>query len=438
MVERKVSGYLPRKHQDVLHQSLTRFNVIVAHRRFGKSVFCVNELIDQALRNDLRDPKYAYIAPTYAQAKRIIWEELKKYTESYPYRDINEADLRMFLHRPDRGDKITIWLLSAEKPDNIRGIYLDGVILDEFAQCDPTVFSEVVRPTLSDRMGWAIFIGTPKGRNHFFDRYEFAKKDPAWFASVYRADETGIINPEELELARREMGDDEFAQEYLCSFSAALKGAYYGKEMDAAEKEERITKVPYDTSVPVFTAWDLGIGDSTCIWFFQYVGREIHFIDYEEISGASLKDIAKELTTGHRSNYLYGKDFLPHDAKARELQTGKSRQQALRELLGRNPIVLPRGAVDDGIQASRQMIAKSWFDELKCERGINALRNYERKYNSKLAMFENRPLHNWASHGADALRTAAMADNPRMNASVLGRQNLPREADDMDYDILGG
>jgi len=391
-------------------------------------------MIHRALINDKRNPQYAYIAPTYGQAKRVAWEYVKEAVRDIPGVEINESELRVDIPRPHKRDKIRILLLSAEKPGSVKGIYLDGVLIDEYAECDPTIWTEAVRPALSDRMGWATFIGTPKGRNHFYDILQVAKRNPeTWFYCIYKASETKIVADSELQAARTSMSDEEYNQEFECDFSAALVGAYYGKAMNEAENKGRVKEVPWDPALPVDTFWDLGIGDSTAIWFLQQIGQEYHWIDYIEESGISLPEYWKLMKEDERNRYYYRDLILPHDGAARELQTGKSRQQSLRQLTGINPIVLPRHAVEDRINASRMLIAKSWFDAVGCEKGIDALKNYERRWNAKEKRFEAKPRHNWASHGSDAFGLAAMGNKREPDR----QKDYPRVADDMDYDILG-
>ena len=252
----------------------------MCHRRFGKTVLVLNEILDRALRCEHKNPQYAYIAPTYGQAKRVAWTMLKDFVLHIPGVVTNEAELRIDI--PRGGDFIRIMLLGAENPGSLRGIYLDGVVLDEYAECDPRVWGEVVRPALSDRLGWAIFIGTPKGSNHFYEIYKKAQGLDSWFTAIYKASETGIILRSELEAAAQEMSEEEYNQEYEADFGAALMGAYYGKEMKQADSEKRITTVSYDPAVQVHTFWDLGIGDSTSIWCMQLVGKEYHLITMSE------------------------------------------------------------------------------------------------------------------------------------------------------------
>lgn len=426
------TGYKARKFQDVLHRSMLRFNVLVCHRRFGKTVFSINHMIDRALRNPLDRPQYAYIAPNYGQAKRIVWDMLKSFVKNIPGIETNEADLRLDIPRPDKGDQIRFYLLGAENPGSIRGIHLDGVILDEFAEMDTTVWPMVIRPALSDRHGWAIFIGTPKGQNQFFDIYQTAlkNKEHGWFSAIYRASETGVLPASELEANKRELPPEVYEQEYECSFTAALTGSYYGKLIEEAEKDGRITNVAYDPALPVDTFWDLGIGDTTAIWFLQQLGVQYRLIDYIEQSGVGLDWYVREL---QRRQYVYRDHTLPHDAAARELGTGKSRQETLWGYGLRQTIIMPRHRVEDGINAGRMLIPKCWFDRVKCERGLAALRNYQKKWDAKNQIWSDKPLHDWASNGADAFRVLAMGNRPE------GRRQEPlRYQEEPPHDIYGG
>lgn len=427
------TGYKPRVIQDEMHLYRKRFNVIVIHRRGGKTVFAVNDMLDLAQRNMQKNPQYAYIAPYHGQAKRVAWEYFKEYSKMIPGVTYNEAELRLVIPRPGRGDKITIYLLGADNPTSILGMYFDGVILDEYAEMDPQVWTRIIRPTLSDRRGWATFIGTPRGQNHFYDVLQVAKRNESgeWYYKIAKASETGIISASELKEARITMSPEEYEQEFECSFTAALIGAYYGKEMEQAENQGRVTKVPYEPSLLVETAWDLGVDDSTSIWFFQQVGREVRAIDYLEDAGQGLPFFAEALK---KRGYRYGDHFLPHDVQARDLSTGKSRQEVMRTL-GITPVrVVPKLAIEDRINAARVLIPKVWFDAEKCARGLAALKNYERKWDAKLKTFLSSPLHNWASHGADSFGHYALGY--REESKKTDRARLPRQAES-DYDIFG-
>lgn len=423
-------GYRPRPFQAKLHNSLLRFNVLVCHRRFGKTVFSIMEMIDRALRCDLKNPQYAYIAPTYGQAKRVAWEYLKDYTKGIPGAKPHEMELRIDIPRPDRGDKIRFMLLGAENPDSLAGIYLDGVILDEYSLMNPVVWSTLIRPALSDRLGWGIFIGTPRGQNHFYKIYNAAKGLDNWYCAIYKASETRVVAHEELEEARATMSEEEYEQEYECSFTAALIGSYYGKYMADIEKAGRITnKCKYDPAVAVSTYWDLGISDSTSVWFIQQVGNEIHVIDYMEERGKGLEFYIREIKN---KNYVYADHYIPHDGAARELGTGVTRQETLYNL-GLKTRIVPRQSVADGIHAVRMVLPKTWFNATACAHGVEALKNYQRKFDNKKNTFDDKPLHDWSSHAADAFRMFALVYNGGDNKIDLSR--LPRQVES-DYDIF--
>lgn len=427
-------GYSPRPLQSRLHVSMRRFNVVVCHRRFGKTVWAINQCADKALRNELVNPQYAYLAPFYGQAKRVAWDYFKMFVGNIPGAQINEAELRIDVPRADRGDRVRFILLGADNPMALKGMYLDGVILDEFGEMNPSAWNEAVRPTLSDRKGWAIFIGTPKGENHFRQMWDFAK-DPAnpdsknWFRAIFRASQTGIIDSEELAAARAMIGEEIFNQEYECSWTAALVGAYYGKLMEDSERAERITDVPYDPQVPVTTSWDIGISDTTAIWFFQHMGPRVHVIDYFEESGMGLPEIAQALK---QKGYLYARHILPHDAQVRDWSTGKSRIQTMQSLGVSPRTVLAKLAPADRINAARLLIPKVYFDDAKCRRGIKALKNYQREWDSQMQIFKSNPRHDWASHGADAFGYGALGLRPEHNPD---ERRLAKKAKS-DYDVF--
>lgn len=394
--------YKPRAQFQPFHDRTQRWACIVAHRRAGKTVTCINELLRAALTSDRDRPRFAYIAPLFKQAKDISWDYLKHYAA--PLKAVgatfNETELRIDL---PGGGRVRVY--GADNPDSLRGIYLDGVVIDEPAQIRPSLWNEVVRPALSDRNGWAVFIGTPQGRNDFYDIAERAKANPTdWFYLQLKASETGLISEQELYDARQQMGEDRFEQEYECSFEAAIQGAYYAEALKIVRADNRLGRVPIERALPVHTAWDLGVSDSTAIWFLQIVGREVRVIDYEEGSGVGLDEYARILRD---RGYLYATHYLPHDIAVRELSTGKSRLETLRGL-GLNDIqVVPQHNVNDGINAVRRLLDRCFFDEERCKRGLECLWQYRREWDEKLRTWKNNPLHDWTSHGADAFRTFA-------------------------------
>ena len=404
-------GYRPRPHFIPFHTRTKRWAAIVAHRRAGKTVACIIDLIDWALRCEKPKGRFAYVAPTYAQAKDVVWSYLKDYTATIVSPDDQrESDLTVNLPNGAR-----VRLYGADNYDRMRGIYLDGVVMDEMGDIDPRAWSEVIRPALSDRSGWAVFIGTPKGRNRFYELWDAAQngkkmpdgtrvKSDEWYTLLLKASQTKLIPEHELSSARATMNPSQYAQEYECSFEAAVVGAYYGTELERADEEQRIAKVPHDRMADVITAWDLGHSDATAIWFAQVVGREIHLIDYYEMTGQALDHYVQVIKS---KPYVYSTHLLPHDVAAHELGTGKTRVEVLQQL-GIQATVVKRHSVDDGINAVRLALSRCWFDREKCERGIDCLRLYRAERDEKLGVFKTKPVHDWASDGADAFRYLIM------------------------------
>ena len=408
--------YAPRRHFLPLHARAQRWAIVVAHRRAGKTVACVNELIKRAITCELPSPRLAYIAPQLNQAKDIAWNYLLEFTECFgEARKVNASEL--WVELPPNGSRVRIY--GADNPDRLRGLYLDGAVLDEFGDMEPQTWSKVIRPALSDREGWAIFIGTPKGRNSFHRLWTAAEDEQDWYRLMLKASETRLLSDKELADARRTMSDDEFAQEYECSFDAAVRGAYWGKEIAEAEAAGRIAAVPYDPALPVHTAWDLGMADSTVIWFIQQLGGpagETRVIDVLKGEGVGLDWYAKRL---QERDWLWGNHYLPHDAQVRELGTGQSRVERLYDLRIRATICrsLP---VEDGIQAVRMLLPRCWFDKERCAAGIEALRMYRREFDERRQEYRVKPLHDWTSHYADALRYFAVEHRPRVEGPTYG------------------
>lgn len=378
-----------------------RFGVLICHRRFGKTVLAISRLVRNAC-NGNSTYRGAYIAPTYRQAKDVSWDYLKKLAKAADAK-INESELRVdFPH----GARIKLY--GAENPDSLRGLDICDVVFDEVAQMPLSTWTEIVQPMILAKKGVALFMGTPKGKNALWEIWDQAGVDEGnWVRQMYKASETGILTDEDLKLARQGMSESQYEQEFECSFSAAVQGAYYAKQLEELEQLGRITGVPYDPAVPVTTAWDLGFSDSTAIWFAQQVGREIHIIDYYEAAGEGLAHYVKVLK---EKPYLYSEHLLPHDAAASELGTGTTRLETLRKL-GLKGHVLPQVRLDDGINGVRMLLPRCWFDAIKCQKGLDCLRWYQREWDEKSQDFRNRPLHDWSSHGADAFRYLAMGIN---------------------------
>jgi hypothetical protein len=413
---------------------MRRWNVWVCHRRFGKSVLCLCIKVAKALTCPLPRPRYAYIAPFLNQAKRNIWDYLLHLSAQIPGSHKNESE-----HWVSLPGDAKIYVLGADHPDSLRGPYWDGLVLDEYAQIDPSAWTRVLRPMLADREGWAIKIGTPFGRNHFHADYAYAEAEqragnPDYSVALYLASQTGILARKELDDARREMterygqtaGNAAYMQEFECEWDAPVPGAVYADEMELLRLAGRIGDVPYDPAYPVETYWDLGWGDSTAIWFGQPCPAGVRLIDYVEGSHISLPKwvrIVREKPYGYDHAVLnltrdtYERHFGPHDLEHTEYGSGKTRWSIALEdtrhedgvlMRGLRFTVVQRGPLEDGIEATRKFLRRCWIDEDKCAVGLNALRSYQYEWNDKLQTYTKTPLHNWASHGADGLRTGAV------------------------------
>jgi phage terminase large subunit len=405
-----INAYVPRHRAFIdFHNREQRWAAIVAHRRAGKTVACVAELVLAALFTKKKDGRYAYVAPQYNQAKDIAWTYVKRLTSDIPKIEYNETELRADFPNGSR-----IRLYGADNPDRLRGIFLDGIVLDEYADMRPRVWGEIIRPLLADREGWAVFIGTPKGHNAFYDIFKTSRVSSSWYSASIKASESGLLPKSELEDAARGMSEDQYEQEFECSFEAAILGAYYGKELKFAE--HRITDVPYDPETPVYTAWDLGYHDDTAIWFYQVIMGEIHLIDYFSGSGLSVADYAKAVLD---KPYKYEKHWLPHDARAKTLASnGKSIIEQLSEHLGINKLdIVPSLSVQDGIQAARAAFYRMWFDREKTGEAVELLKQYQREWDDDKKAFRDKPRHDFTSHCADAFRMMAVVWHEKLQKS---------------------
>ena len=412
-------AYEPRQEFLSFHNRTSRYACLVAHRRAGKTVACVADLIITILfKVKLEKPKAVYICPLYNQAKRVAWDYLKDMAKGLPDYKPNESELRVTFSTGKYGTA-TIQLGGSDRPDSYRGEYFDYVIMDEYAQIKPSLMGEVVRPAIADRKGKITILGTPKGHNAFYDTYMSAKDDPSWFCKMLKVSQTKLVDEEELEESRKIMTADEYAQEFECSFEAAIKGAIYAEDLKNAE----ITRVPHDPALQVSTYWDLGVSDSTSIIFTQDYGREIRIIDYYEATGEGLPHYASVLEA---KKYNYKSHHAPHDISVRELGTGKSRIETAQSL-GIRFQVVPNIPIHDGIQAARLLFSRCVIDENKCRPLIEALQNYVWDYNEKLGEFKSRPLHNWASHASDCFRYLA-----------VGHKDIPKRDTQRRRPVAGG
>ena len=394
--------YAPRAPQLQIHDALdaNRFAVVVAHRRMGKTVAALNHLIRDAVQNKKENPRYAYIAPTYSQAKRVAWDYLLKYTS--PLGAVaNHSELRVDFW----GRRISLY--GSDSFDSLRGQFWDFVCLDEYGDQNPKIWSEIVRPALADRQGKALFIGTPKGSNHFKDLRDRAEVEDGWTLLEFRASDTKILLPEELAAAKREMGPEKYEVEFQCSFTAAVEGSYYGSIMNELEEKKRMCEITRDDLCRTFTAWDLGMSDSTCIWVAQVTGQEVRLIDFVENHGVGLDWYVNWIK---ENKWADAEHILPHDVAVRELGTGKSRKEML-EGAGLRISVAPKLSVDDGIQATRRLLNRCWFNVPRVRGGLDGLKNYRREWDEKRNVFYDKPIHDWSSHAADAFRYLALGMN---------------------------
>jgi phage terminase large subunit len=386
----------------------------IAHRRWGKDDVALHWA---AVAAHTRVAGYWHMLPEYAQARKAIWNAVNPHTgrrridEAFPL-ELREAtnEQEMFI----RFKTGSTWqVVGSDSYDRLVGASVAGVTFSEWALANPSAWG-YIQPILAENNGWAMFITTPRGDNHAKAMLDMARDDPKnWYAEVSSVQKTGAMTNEALENARRELialyGDDvgpaQFEQEYLCSFNAAILGAFYGKEMADADRDGRIAAVPLDPALPVHRAWDLGIRDSTAIWFFQIAGREIRLVDYYEAHGQSIEHYADVIDA---RGYGEGKDYVPHDAKVRELGTGRTRIETMASH-GLKPVLVPAHKILDGVQATRQSLPYCYFDAVKCKQGIAALKQYRREWDDERKTFKPSALHDWSSHGADAFRYMAVA-----------------------------
>ena len=383
----------------------------------------LNHLIRSALQNKNHNPRLAYIAPTYKQAKSIAWDYLKFYTKNIPGTKWNESELRCDLIN---GARIT--LLSSENFDSIRGIYLDLCAIDEVAQVSQGLIDEVITPALSDRRGKLFLIGTPKGMNNiFYDYYQKAQADPKWFLFKAKASDTNIVDEEELGNALTVMGKAKYDQEFECSFIGNLEGSIYGEIVQELDDKGNIGAVPYDPSLPVNTAWDIGYNDSTSIIFFQLLNHQINIIETYEDDNEALPHYIKYLQD---KDYVYDTHYGPHDLDVTEFSNGKTRREVA-SALGVRFRIAPRILLEDGLHAVKMLLPRCKIDSENCADLLIALRHYHRKFNDKERIFKSKPVHDFSSHMCDALRCLATA----LEENKTDNKNLQRVADSS-YQII--
>lgn len=379
---------------------------MVCHRRAGKTVACIQKLIKEALECDKKEGRYAYIAPTYIQAKDVAWAYLKEYTFLIPGTRVMESELSVTFPNGAR-----IKLYGSDNYDRLRGLYLDGCVIDEAGDQHPRAWPEVIRPALADRRGWAVFIGTPKGKNGFHKIYKSAVDRDDWFDFVLKASESGLVAQEELDDARAMLSANQYEQEFECSFEAAIEGAYFAECVKTARKDGRIGNVAADPLMTTRAIWDIGgtgaKADACAIWIVQYIGREIRFLDYYEAQGQPL---ATHIAWLRENGYGNAMCVLPHDGATNDRVHDVSYESALRDAGFEVQVVANqgKGAAMLRVEAARRLFPSMWFSEKACSAGLDAIGWYHEKRDDERGIGLG-PNHDWSSHGADAFGLAAVA-----------------------------
>lgn len=414
-----VLPYKPRSYFVPVHASQKKRKFVVAHRRAGKTVALANALIKACLENTRNDPppRYAYVGPSFDQTKDLVWAYLKNYTAIIPGVRHLEGDLAVVF--PGGG---TIRLYGgALAYERMRGIYLDGAVLDEFPLLNPKAWTSVVRPCLADYRGFSIVSGTSNGDDHFHALKLKAEDSEAWDVFDIKISDTGseALNPEEVQEMRDDMSPDEFAREMMNSFDAPVEGAFYADALNALQLQNRVTKVGPDLNADVITSWDLGMRHLQCVWVFQLVGREVHWIDYLEGAGKPLSYYTGLLNLKAKTGgYKFRAHLLPHDVEVRELSTGFSRRHELNGLLAEPVITVPNHNTEDGISASRAVLGVSWFDSDATRKGLARLRSYRRGKSGAAIADESED-------AADAFRTGCVGI-PMITSVKFGGGRLRR------------
>lgn len=400
-------NFAPRDYQVPLFKAMEqgrRRAICTWHRRAGKDVTALNITI-QKMTEEVG--VYFYVFPTYNQARKVIWDSVtndgKRLLDYFPKElvsKINHSEMKIRLVNGS-----LFQLVGSDNVDALMGTNPKGVVFSEYALQNPKAY-EYIKPILTANKGWAIFVSTPRGKNHFYDLWTMALRSDDWFCEKVTVEDTGFIKQEDIDKDIREgMSEETANQEYLCSFEKGIEGTYYGKFIDECYKSGRVTKVRYDPALVVDTYWDLGYGDSTSIIFSQRAGKEIHIIDCYENSGEGLSHYAKVL---QEKGYVYGEHYGPHDVEAGHLSIGRSLKSYAREL-GIDFRVVPKQSIEYGIECSRSIFQSVWFDSKKCERLLKCLENYHKKYNDKMQCYSNVPCHDYSSHFADAWRYMAVS-----------------------------
>ena len=436
MIQIPAQGWVPRPYQlpcvKYMCQDKPNLRAVVAwHRRAGKDLTSINIIAMKALQ---RKGLYLYIGPFNNQIRRIIWQgqdgDGRKFIDFIPREAVvrkSEQEMSLTLSNGS-----TVQLLGADNPDKLVGINPVGIVFSEYSLSDPTAWV-LTNPILAENGGWALFNGTPRGQNHFYHMLNRAKSNKDWYSSHLSVLETKAIRPKELAKARDEMNNEaRFQSEFMCSFDTPVEGAYYGEIISKLYKKEQIiANIPPDPALPVHTAWDLGMDDSTTIWFFQQHQKEIRVINYYENSGEGLQHYARELDRfASLNDVIYGRHYAPHDIAVRELGTG-SRLETARSL-GMRFTPVKRLAISDGIEAVRQILPQCWFSQTHTSQGLKCLQDYRKEWDAQKNTFKKIPVHDSSSHGADGFRTLAVGIKLNTNPKRM-QEHMQYEVVDVDF-----
>lgn len=416
------NNWIPRHYQmrawSALESGINRV-ALIHPRRAGKDEVGLHWAACAAMQ---RPATYWHMLPKATQVRKAIWNAVNPHTglrridEAFPYEIVaNRNEQEMFIRFVNGS---TWQCLGSDNFDSAVGSPPAGLVYSEWALCTPRSW-EILSPILVENGGWAIFAYTPRGRNHGYDLYAKNLNNPKWFVERLTVEDTGHISLGDIEEERRSGKDEQYIQqEYYCSFDSPNSGAYYGKWMQQAWEQGRVCSIPIDPGADCITAWDLGMDDSTSIWIFQLVRRELRAVQYYEAQGEGLEHYTnwlKDWAEQHRVRF--GAHILPHDIEVRELGTGVSRKEVAQSL-GLRPITTaPRLGVDDGINAVRRLLPRMWFDQTRCATGIAALTDYSKDYDEARQVYRAKPRHDWASHGADAMRTFATGFKDQMGVA---------------------
>ncbi len=392
--------------------------VLVWHRRAGKEKTCWNYLIMEACK---KVGIYYYFFPHFSQGRKILWDGVDKdgfrLLHHIPQDLIdgnpNSTEMKV---RLKNGSLIQI--IGTNNIDSIVGTNPIGCVFTEYSLQDPVCWS-LIRPILVENGGWAIFNFTPRGANHGKDLYTMASNNPDWFCELLTVDNTGVVTPAMIQAEREAgMSEDFIQQEFYCSFTLGIEGSYYAKYLQEAKDEDRIGNIPWNKQLRVYTAWDLGYGDSCAIIFYQVSGNELHIIDYYENHGEGLPHYAGVLKS---KPYIYGDHFAPHDVESHSFSSGMSAKEVGADL-GLRFITLPtlKIRLEDGIEALRGIFPRIWIDQTKCKYLIKCLENYRKEFDARLEVYKHRPLHDKYSHGADAARYMAIAVKRHVDVGKMG------------------